>query len=108
MAGKLEGTDRGLDALVGLVIVVTSVLIGALAIAGLYDYGSTAPAVDEDAINAGFAIAVIGSVLALGITTLIYLIRVAIGRRSFTTALWGLILMTVAIFIGWLVMSSGT
>ena len=37
----LEGSDRGLDALVGLVILVAEVLIGFLAISSLYLFGSS-------------------------------------------------------------------
>lgn len=108
--GKLQGTDRGLDALVGVVILLAEVLIGFLAINALYLAGSAQTAANPsatDATEAGFAIAVFGGGIAVGITTLIYLIRIATGRRSWPAPLWGAILMTVALFVGYLVMATG-
>lgn len=109
MARKLEGTERGLDALVGVVILVAEIVIAVVAIAALYEFGSNPPAgASGEAIDIGFTIAVFGSIIFVGITTLIYLVRIAIGRRSFTAPLWGTILMTVAVVVGYFIMASGT
>jgi hypothetical protein len=105
---RLEGPDRGLDALVGLVILVAELFIGLLSIFALFEAGSAASAADPGAsetVNAGFLIALFGSALAVLITTLIYLVRVVVGRRSWPAPLWGTILMTVALLVGYLVMA---
>ncbi len=109
MARKLEGTERGLDALVGVVILVAEIVIGFLALYALYDASmAPPPGADEESLAVGLAIAVVGSLLAVGITTLVYLVRIAIGRRSWTAPLWGTVLMSIALFIGWIIMASGT
>ncbi len=106
---KLEGPDRGLDALVGVVIFVAELLIGFLVVDTLYLYGvdaaksATGSALDN--IQGGFAIALIGSAVVVGITTLIFLVRLARGRRSWPAPLWGLILLSAATIFGYLVMS---
>lgn len=108
MARKLEGTERGLDALVGVVILVAEIVIGVLAIAALYEFGSNPPAgASGEAIDVGFTIAVFGSLIFVGITTLIYLIRIAIGRRSWTAPFWGTLLMTAVLIVGYFIMASG-
>lgn len=108
MARKLEGTDRGLDALVGVVVLLAELAIGFLALAALYEFGTNPPEpLNGDAVNAGFSIAIFGAIAAVGITTLVYLVRIAIGRRSFTAPLWGTILMTIAIVVGYFVMTIG-
>lgn len=105
---KLEGPDRALDALIGLVILVAELLIGVLVVFALYTAGDAAvqarPA-DSEAISTGFAIALFGSIIAVGITTLIYLVRIATGRRSWPAPLWGAILMGIALVIGSLIMT---
>ena len=107
--GKLQGPDRGLDALIGLVIVIVELLIGFLAISALYVSGETylesAPSAREN-ISAGFAIALFGSAIVVGITSLIFLVRLATGRRSWRSPLVGLILMTVILFVGYVVMAA--
>lgn len=103
----LEGTDRGLDALVGLVILVAELLIGFLAVYSLYLFGlehASDPYAFES-VQVGFLVALIGGVGFVALTTLVYLGRVIRGRRSWTAPLWGLILMTAAVVTGYLIMS---
>lgn len=109
MARKVEGTERGLDALVGVIILIAELIIGFLAIYALYEFGSNPPSgADPDAIDIGFTIAVFGGGIVVAITTIVYLVRIAIGRRSWTAPFWGTILMTVAIIVGYFIMASGT
>lgn len=107
---RLDGSDRWLDVLVGLVILIAELLIGFLAVYALYLYGTgTAATVAGSAstnLEAGFSIALIGSVLAVGITTLVYLVRLARARRSWSAPLWGLILLSAACIFGYLIMQS--
>lgn len=109
LPGKLEGSERGLDALIGLVIVVAEVLVGFLSIYALYLFGiqlrQSNPS-GSDATQTGFAIALFGSAIAVGITTLVYLVRIASGRRSWRAPLWGGALMTVSVVVGYLIMAS--
>jgi uncharacterized membrane protein YgdD (TMEM256/DUF423 family) len=112
MAGRprLEGPERGLDALVGLVILTAELFIGLTVILGLFDLGTAASATNPSAsetISAGFAIALFGAAVLVIITTVIYLARVIIGRRSWPAPLWGTILMSVALIIGYAVMAGG-
>lgn len=108
MARKVEGTDRGLDALVGLVILLAEVVIVFLALSALYSVAIDPPSSSTtDSLDIGLGIAVLGSLLAAGISTLVYLVRIAVGRRSFTAPLWGTILVSVAVIIGYLVMTNG-
>ena len=105
---RLEGPERGLDALVGLVILLTELAIGTLSIYALYEAGDAVLATDPsagEALSAGFAIALFGSALAVLVTTIVYLARVAMGRRSWPAPLWGAILMTVALVVGYVVMA---
>lgn len=108
MARKLEGQDRGLDALVGLIVLLAQVTIGFLSLSALYTLGTTSPPAGStsDSINAGFAIAFIGSIGIVGLSTITYLIRVAVGRRSWTAPLWGGIGMGVVIVIGYFIMAN--
>lgn len=105
---KLDGAERGLDALVGLVILLAELLIGFLAVYALYLYGMTAAATvtgaARDDLEGGFAIALVGSIVVFAVTTLIYLVRLARARRSWPAPLWGLILVSAATIIGYLVM----
>jgi hypothetical protein len=107
--GRLQGPDRGLDAFVGLVILLAELAIGALSVTALYAAGiaTNGTASDPSAVEAGFAIALFGGGFVVIVTTLIYLVRVVAGRRSWPAPLWGLILMTVALFVGYLVMAAG-
>jgi hypothetical protein len=107
---KLDGSERGLDTLIGLVVFIAELLIGFLAVYALYLYGvdaaATAPGSARGSIDAGFAIALVGSSVAFGVTTIIFLVRLARARRSWPAPLWGLILLAVASVIGYLVMIS--
>lgn len=106
---KLDGSERGLDALIGLVIFIAELLIGFLVVYALYLYGVDAVAkagTTSGSIQAGFAIALVGSSIAFGVTTIIFLVRLARARRSWPAPLWGLILLAVASLIGYLVMAS--
>ncbi len=117
---KLEGSDRGLDALVGLVIFFAEVLVGFLALYALYQFAVDAGAVAAgqftvgagaaagalpSTIEVGFVIAVAGSILAVGISTLAYLVRLARARRSWPAPLWGLVFLSAATIVGYLVMA---
>ena len=101
---RLEGRDRGLDALVGLVILLAELAIGFLSIYALYALGVEAGG--TDAAEVGFGIAAFGSGIVVLVTTIVYLGRVIAGRRSWPAPLWGTILMTVALVIGYFVMAS--
>jgi hypothetical protein len=107
--GKLEGPERGLDALVGLVILIAELAVGLISIVALYEAGAAAGAenpAQTDTLEAGFQIAVFGGGAVVLITTIVYLARVVAGRRSWPAPLWGAILMTVALFVGYVVMAS--
>ena len=109
MARKLDGSERGLDALVGVVILIAEIVIGFLAIDALYAFGTNPPTgASGEAIDLGFTIAVFGSIISVGITTLIYLVRIAIGRRSWTAPFWGTLLMTLSVVVGYFIMATGT
>ncbi|MEP6479341.1 MAG: hypothetical protein ABJB03_08120 [Rhodoglobus sp.] len=99
---KLEGPDRMLDVLVGIVIIVVELLVGFLAVYTLYE---TAVQLDTDNASAGFWIALFGGGAALVITTLVYLVRIARGTRSWGAPLWGLILLSAACFAGYFILS---
>jgi len=106
---KLDGSERGLDALVGLVIFLVEVLIGFLAVYALYLYRADAVAArgtSSGNIEAGFVIALVGSIVAVGITTLVFLVRLARARRSWPAPLWGLVLLSAATIFGYLLMVS--
>lgn len=102
---KLEGPERGLDAAVGLVILIAGLLIGFVTIMTLVEIGSANPTV---AANIGYDVALVGGGFFFLITTIIYLVRIAIGRRSWTAPLWGTILMSVCLIIGYIIMASGS
>jgi hypothetical protein len=105
---KLEGPDRGLDALIGLVIFIAEIVIGFLVVEALYLYGvdaaKTATGSALDDIEGGYLIALIGSSVVVAITTLVFLVRLARGRRSWPAPLWGLILLSAATILGFVVM----
>jgi len=106
---KLDGPERGLDSLVGVVILVAEILIAFTAVYALYLYGldavKTPGAVTGD-VQGGFIIALVGSIASLAVTTLIFLVRLGRARRSWPAPLWGLILVSAACVIGYLVMGS--
>ncbi len=109
--GKLDGPERGMDAIVGLILLIAEVMIGLLVVFTLLDYGVACAESDQcapiEGVQAGFLIVVIGGGLAVLITTLVYLGRVIAGRRSWGAPLTGGILFGIAAFIGWLVMTGG-
>ena len=109
MARKLEGQDRGLDALVGLVVMVAVLAIGYYSVIALYELGTAAPGSSgaSEATNTGFILALIGSTVILAIATVIYLVRLATGRRSWTVPFWAGIFMTVVLGVGYFVMVNG-
>ena len=108
-SARLDGAARGLDALVGLVILAAELLIAFIAIYALYVYGvdAVASTVRADAIQIGFLVALIGGAIVVVVTTVIYLGRLIVGRRSWSAPLWGLVLSTAVIVLGWLIMSGG-
>ena len=108
---KLQGSDRGLDALIGLVILVSQALVGFLAVSALFVAASAGIATNPSAsesISVGFALALFGSSIIVTITLIVYLVRIATGRASWRAPLIGSILMTVMLFIGYIVMASGS
>ena len=106
---KLRGSDRGLDVLVGLVILVAEALIGLLVVSSLFVAGTDAMSVNSAAgqtVSVGFAVAGFGSAIVVAITTLIYLVRISTGRRSWRGTVMGAVLMTVVLIIGYAIMAS--
>lgn len=106
--GKLEGPERGLDALVGVVILLAELAVGLMTVYALYTFGAAAGETNPskmDQLEAGYGIALFGSGIAVLITTIVYLARIVTGRRSWPAPLWGLILMTVALLVGYFVMA---
>ncbi len=101
LRSKLTGGDRMLDFLIGLVIVVASLVIALLAVTGLLAYGTE---LDTDAAVGGFILAVAGSAIPLFITTLVFIVRAAIGRRSWVAPLWGIGIAAVFLLIGYAIM----
>lgn len=99
---RLDGVDRGIDVAVGLVILITEVLIGYLVIDALFRLGTAA---GTSTAAFGFAVALFGSGFFFLTTTIGYLVRLARGRRSWSSPLWGIILIAVASLIGFLIMS---
>lgn len=107
---KLDGSERGLDALVGLVIFVAELLVGFLAVYALYLFGSNAvtsvTGYATGNLEGGFLVALVGSIASVVVTTLVFLVRLARARRSWPAPLWGLILVSAAAIIGYIVMVS--
>jgi hypothetical protein len=99
---KLQGGEHGLDALIGLVILLVEVFAGFLVLYTLY---LAAVSLGSNVAAIGFGIALWGSVVVFAITTISYLIAVARGRRSWPSALWGLVLITIVLVIGYFVMA---
>ena len=105
---RLDGSDRGLDAIVGLILVVAGTMIGVMSLNQLQFFAASVDPRDAFAsggVEAGFVIAVVGSALTWLIATLTYLIRIAVGRRSWTPPLWGTVIMTVFLVAGFAVMN---
>lgn len=105
---RLDGSDRGLDAIVGLILLVTGTMIGVLSLNQLQLFAASVDPRDSfasGAVEAGFVIAVVGSALTWLITSLTYLFRIAVGRRGWTSPLWGIIIMTVFLVAGFAVMN---
>lgn len=113
----LQGPSRGLDIVVGLIITITALLITSLGISALYELelaiAQCAPSVvaaGQDCAarlqrgQVGFGIAVFGCGIVLGITTLSYLIRIIIGRRSFVAPLVGLFLSSIVLVVSYGIM----
>ena len=108
--GKLEGPERGLDALVGLVILLAEIAVGLLSLSALFAAGMSIVDANpgaRDAADTGLSIALFGSAAIVLVTTLVYLARVVAGRRSWRAPLWGTILMSVALIVGYFVMAGG-
>ena len=106
---RLSGPERALDGFIGLIVLVVEVLVGLLVLFALNDYVDAAVAsgvASEDALAVGAIIAVVGSGVVFVITTIVYLARLAMGRRSWPAPLWGLILVSAACVVGWLIMSN--
>ena len=105
MRPRLERGERGLDALIGLVIMTAALMIGALTISVLYEAGlAETDAARLDAMQVGFAVALFLGGGVMIVALLVYLVRIAIGRRSWTAALWGGVLMSAALVVGSLIM----
>ncbi len=105
----LEGSDRGLDVMIGLIVLITELMIGALALMALYSLGLEAVpgSTDPEAIQSGFLIAAVGSAVFVGITTISFLSRVIKGHRSWSAPLWGTVLMSAALVVGYITMAGG-
>jgi hypothetical protein len=109
LSSRLDGPERMLDGLIGVVIIIAVVLVGFMSVYALYLYGielGENPARVESA-NIGFTIAAFGSAIPVGISVLVYLVRIARGTRSWTAPLTAGILMAVALIVGYGVMSFG-
>lgn len=105
---RLDGSDRGLDAIVGLILIVAGTMIGVLSLNQLQLFVASVDPRDAFAsggVEAGFVIAVVGSALTWLIATLTYLVRIAVGRRSWTPPLWGTVIMSVFLVAGFAVMN---
>lgn len=100
----VEGTERGLDALVGLVILIAGLGIGFLAVDALYPFAvrTAEMSYDPEWAELGFSVAVFGGAGILLIAILVYLVRIARGRRSWTATLWGTILMSACVVLGYI------
>jgi len=105
---RLDGSDRGLDAIVGLILSVAGTMIGVLSLNQLQLFAAsleTGNFFAAEAVQAGFVIAIVGAGLTWLISIVTYLLRIAVGRRSWTAPLWGTIIMTVFLIAGFGVMN---
>ena len=108
---KLRGSERGLDALIGLVILLSQALVGFLTISALFIAGSAEAVTNSSAtesISVGLALAFFGSSIIVAITLIVYLVRIATGRASWRAPLVGAILMTVVLIVSYVIMASGS
>ncbi|TAL45289.1 MAG: hypothetical protein EPN91_02760 [Salinibacterium sp.] len=104
---RLRGSEHGLDALVGLVILVAEISIGLQVLQAMYEFGDAQQySRSADQLTAGFAIALFGGGIAFVITTIIYLARMATGRRSWPAPLWGTIIMGLSFVVGFAIMAA--
>ena len=105
---RLHGSDRTLDALIGAIVFAAAVTIVLLGISELYRVGTAIQTQNgsSESLEVGFLIAVGGTVIFGGITVISFLVKLARGRRSATTPLWGAILVAIAQFIGFLIMTT--
>lgn len=111
MAVTLTGQDRTLDALVGLVIVIATLLIGYVSLTALFQYGVTAAEANPsglDVMEFGWMTALIGGGGLYAITTLVFLGRLVSGRRSWTAAFTGTVLVTASLLVGFAIMLAGS
>lgn len=99
-----EGPERLLDILVGLIIVIVNILVGFLLVYALL---VIAVETDTDSSAAGFFLAALGSGIPVIITTLIYIVRITRGRRSWTAPLTGLVLIAIANIVGFSIAATG-
>lgn len=107
---KLDGPERGLDAIIGLILLVAEAMIVATVLVTFYDYGiacDTAGCASIENLQIGFLIALIGGGIPVVITTFVYLGRIIGRRRSWGAPLVGIILFGIAAIIGWSVMNGG-
>ena len=106
---RLDGPERALDGFIGLIILVVEVLVGLLVIFALsdfYDVAEATGAASVDNLMAGFGIAFFVSSIVFVITTIIYLVRLAVAKRSWPAPLWGLILVSASCTIGYVIMTA--
>jgi hypothetical protein len=107
---RLDGPERALDGFIGLIVLVVEALIGLLVLFALNDYAtacSSSGCQSVEALESGYFIALIASGTAFVITTIVYLVRLASAKRSWPAPLWGLILVSAACTLGWIIMVSG-
>ena len=108
---RLDGPERALDGFIGLIILIVEVLVGALVLMSL-DATATAAlesgSVSVDSVAFGVGLAFVASGLAFLITTIVYLVRLATAKRSWSATLWGLILVSAACVVGYLIMLAGS
>lgn len=107
---RLQGRDRGLDVLIGLVILVAQLMIGALAVSALYVTATSEEVQRATGIETslvGFGIAALGTAIIVGVTVLVYLVRIATRKPSWRGPLIGSILMVVVLIFGYILITSG-
>lgn len=108
LSAKLEGTDRWVDTLIGLIVVIATGLIGTLSLTWLFGYGlAVNDLMPSSSTDAGYLLALAGSVIPIGVGMIVYVVRVAFGRRSWGAPLVAAGIMTIALVVGYLIMSNG-
>jgi len=100
----VEGPERGLDALVGLVILLAGLFIGFVAFEAMFAFaeGVAERSYSPEWAELGIAVALFGGGGIVLIAILVYLVRIARGRRSWTATLWGTLLMSACLVLGYL------